>query len=255
VSAHDAPMHLPADEPGGLVVDSVTGVEVSLHVAGPGARAFAFTIDWGIRTVLATAWYVVGMLLYNGGWDLSRPEEPSGTWSALVQVPAGVIYLLYSCILELAMRGRTPGKRMVGVRIVTHDGSVPTISALLVRNVFRLVDSFPAFYGVGLIMTIVTRNHVRIGDLAAGTLLVYETADESVLEYVNPQALGTEFDGSTADIVNDLLRRWSMLQVDARGALARKVLLSAAPTGRDWSSAGDVELREQLKRLARGDRS
>ncbi|HEV7714670.1 MAG TPA: hypothetical protein VGO53_03690, partial [Steroidobacteraceae bacterium] len=49
-----------------LVVDSVTGVDVSLPVAGPGVRAYAFVIDWHIRAVLFVAWYVVCALVYNG---------------------------------------------------------------------------------------------------------------------------------------------------------------------------------------------
>jgi len=43
----------------GLVVDSVTGVDVALPIAGPGARAFAFIIDWHLRTILSVAWYIV----------------------------------------------------------------------------------------------------------------------------------------------------------------------------------------------------
>ena len=49
------------------------------------------------------------------------------------------------------MRGRTPGKRMAGVRIVARDGGAPSVGALLVRNVFRLIDSLPLLYGVGLV--------------------------------------------------------------------------------------------------------
>jgi uncharacterized RDD family membrane protein YckC len=249
----EASVDPPADEHAGLAVDSVTGVDVSLHVAGPGARAYAFVIDWHIRVVLTIAWYVLGVLLYNGRWDLSPPNEPDAAWFVFIGVPAGALYLLYPCIMEIIMHGRTPGKRMVGVRLVTHDGSVPAISAILLRNVFRLIDSFPAFYGVGLVTTVVTKNHVRIGDLAAGTLLVYEGDDHSLLEFVSPQALGTRLDGPTADIVNDLLRRWNVLEARARARLARKVL--AGVTDADWSAASDRELREQLERLARGDRT
>jgi uncharacterized RDD family membrane protein YckC len=237
----------------GHVVDSVTGVDVSLHIAGPGARTYAFVIDWHIRLVLSIAWFVLGLLIYNGRWSLQPPDEPTTAWFALVALPAGAIYLLYSCIMEIAMRGRTPGKRMAGVRLVTHDGSVPAVSAFLLRNVFRLIDSFPAFYGIGLVTCVITRNHVRIGDLAAGTLLVYESGDESVLEYVNPQVLGTKLDGATADIVNDLLRRWSRLDQGSRDRIARKLLSGLSST--DWASASDDQLRNELERVARGDRA
>jgi len=66
-------------------------------------------------------------------------------------------------VVELALRGSTPGKRMAGVRIVARDGGAPSVGALLTRNVFRLVDSLPLFYGVGLITVVLTREHLRIG--------------------------------------------------------------------------------------------
>src|ERR1700731_2811457 len=161
----------------GLVVDSVTGIDVSLPVAGPGARAYAFLLDWHIRLILALGWFVLGALLYNGRFSLSPPLSNDARWFGAVVAPALAIYFLYHHAVELALRGSTPGKRMAGVRIVARDGGAPSAGALLTRNVFRLVDSLPLFYGVGLITVVLTRDHLRIGDMAAGTLLVFEHAE------------------------------------------------------------------------------
>ena len=68
-----------------LNVDSVTGIELSLPVAGPGARAFAFIIDWHIRLVLALAWYVVATLIYNRAFSLQPPAAYDHSWFAVVQ--------------------------------------------------------------------------------------------------------------------------------------------------------------------------
>src|ERR1700761_984423 len=175
-----------------LVVDSATGVDVALPMAGPGARSFAFLIDWLIRTILAIAWYVVGALLYNRGWRITAPMNPGAAWFVYVIAPPAAIYFLYHPILEVLTRGRTPGKRMAGVQLVARDGGAPSVGALLTRNVFRLVDSFPAAYAVGLITTFVTRDSVRIGDLAAGTLLVYveiNIVGEPTVDRRHPTAL------------------------------------------------------------------
>ena len=162
-----------------LVIDSVTGVEVALPIAGPGARSYAFVIDWHIRAILAVTWYVFGMMLYNRDWaNITPPLEMDGIWFGLIALPAAAIYFLYHPVLEIAMRGRTPGKRMAGVRLVTRAGGTPELGAYVIRNVFRLVDTFPVCYGLGLVMTMITRNHVRLGDIAAGTLLVYDQLDE-----------------------------------------------------------------------------
>jgi uncharacterized RDD family membrane protein YckC len=248
-AAFQSPPHAGAEPD--LVVDSATGVAVSLPVAGPGARSYAFIIDWHIRVVVAIAWYVVAALIFNGEWSLGAPLEPSAGWFGLVLLPAAAIYLLYHPVLEIAMRGRTPGKRMAGVRIVTHDGALPAVPAHLIRSVFRLIDSFPVFYGIGLVTAVVTKNHVRIGDLAAGTLLVYDRGQEVVLEHVSATALGTRLDAHTAELVNDLLARWSMLDADVRARLARTLLTKLRGTNVD--ALDDAGLRAQLEQLAAGD--
>jgi uncharacterized membrane protein SpoIIM required for sporulation/uncharacterized RDD family membrane protein YckC len=160
-----------------LFIDSVTGVDVALRIAGPGARSFAFLLDWSFRAVLAIAWYVVAALLYNHHVSLARPLEPDALWFALVVAPPLAIFLLYHIVLEVLMGGRTPGKRIAALRIVTQDGAAPTVGALLVRNVFRVIDSLPVVYGVGLLTAMIRRDHVRVGDLAAGTLLIYDHGD------------------------------------------------------------------------------
>jgi uncharacterized RDD family membrane protein YckC len=233
-----------------LVVDSATGVEVSLPVAGPGARSYAFVVDWHIRIVVAIAWYVVGALIYNGAWSLGAPLEPSAAWFGLVLLPAAAIYLLYHPVLEIAMRGRTPGKRMAGVRIVTHDGALPAVPAHLIRSVFRLIDSFPVFYGIGLVTAVVTKNHVRIGDLAAGTLLVYDRGQELVLEHVSAAALGSRLDAHAAEVVNELLGRWTALDADVRVRLARTLLTKLQVA--DAPALDDAGLRARLETLAGG---
>jgi uncharacterized membrane protein SpoIIM required for sporulation len=74
------------------------------------------------------------------------------------------------------MQGRTPGKRMTGLRLLTPEGQVPSVIALIIRNVFRIVDSMPVFYVVGLMFVMFNRRHQRLGDLAAGTVLAVERA-------------------------------------------------------------------------------
>lgn len=157
---------------------SATGVEARLRVAGAGARAHAFMVDFYIRVALAFAWYAAGAVLHStaavGEATLRPPREPDDWWASAVVIPALVIYLLYHPVIEVLLRGVTPGKRFAGLRIATLDGGTPGAGPLLLRNLFRLIDSAPVFYGVGLLMSVVNRRSQRLGDLAAGTLLVYD---------------------------------------------------------------------------------
>ena len=157
---------------------SATGVEARLRVAGAGARAHAFMVDFYIRVALAFAWYAAGAVLHStaagGEATLWPPSDRDDWWTSTVVIPVLVIYLLYHPVIEVLLRGLTPGKRFAGLRIATLDGGTPGAGPLLLRNVFRLIDSAPVFYGVGLLMSVVNRRGQRLGDLAAGTLLVYD---------------------------------------------------------------------------------
>src|SRR5690349_3588845 len=96
-----------------VTLQSITGVDVELRIAGAGSRSYAFIIDWHIRFILALAYFVISLIAYVGGWRLL--EAINVSWSRSMQlivwVPTAVIYFLYHPILEIAMRGSTPGKR------------------------------------------------------------------------------------------------------------------------------------------------
>src|SRR2546421_10780721 len=207
-----------------LTVASVTGIDVSLPVAGPGARAYALLVYWLIRSILALGCFVLGALLYNGRLSLAPPLTSDARWFGAVVAPALAIYFLYHHAVELAMRGSTPGKRMAGVRIVARDGGGPSAGALLTRNVFRLVDSLPLFYGVGLITVVLTRDNLRIGDMAAGTLLVFEQAEARLPTPAGDAHRAGRLDAAGAEIVAELFERWPALQPPARVRLARQGL-------------------------------
>jgi uncharacterized RDD family membrane protein YckC len=235
-----------------LSVDSVTGIDVSLAVAGPGARSFAFIIDWHIRLILAFAWFVVAAVVSNRNFSLAYTPGHSQRWFMVVVIPALALYFLYHPAVEVAMRGSTPGKRRAGIRIVTRTGGPPGAGALLVRNVFRLIDSLPVLYGVGLTLVVLTRDNLRCGDMAAGTLLVYEhrAADTELVQEAS-QRSGGRLDTAGAEIAADLLQRWTSLVPEARVRLARALLQRYLGADADLSEGDDLEWRSRLERLAR----
>ncbi len=98
-----------------VTLQSITGVDVELRIAGIGSRSFAFVIDWHIRLILAFAWWVVGTLLMLGKLSLlAEGKSPGSGYLLWVVLPASAIYLFYHPVLEILMRGSTPGKRMAG---------------------------------------------------------------------------------------------------------------------------------------------
>jgi hypothetical protein len=185
-------------------------------------------------------------MLHNGSLSVSAPLSPDSAWFVYVIAPPAAIYFLYHPVWEVATRGQSPGKRMAGVQIVSTDGGAPSVGSLLARNVFRLVDSFPIAYAVGLVTTMVTRHHVRIGDLAAGTLLVYLNDGAPLVRYSADRLAENQLDATTAEVVSELLQRWETLDDAARRRMAQRIL---ADTTDDTAI-----LRARLESLATGGR-
>jgi uncharacterized RDD family membrane protein YckC len=234
-----------------VTLQSITGVDVELRIAGAGSRSYAFVIDWHIRLVLALAWLIIGSWMFTG--QLLSFDDGEGTWNRdyllVVWLPVAIIYFGYHPILEIAMRGSTPGKRMAGVRIVTRTGDIPGPGALLLRNVFRLIDSMPFVYLVGLISVVFTEQHVRIGDLAAGTLLIIER-DESERSFARLAPTGS-LDPQAADLIHELLERWDALDDKTRGDIARSLIVRVDKnvTAEGLQTLGTHALRTRLQQL------
>jgi len=159
-----------------LGIASATGVDARLVLAGPGARSLAFLLDWLIRSALATIYMLLASWLLLGNFHFDIGPDDDTLWYLAGVLPATAIYFLYHLILEPLMAGRTPGKRLAGLRVLTPEGQVPNVGALITRNVFRIIDSMPLFYVVGLLFVFFGRQHLRLGDLAAGTVLAIERA-------------------------------------------------------------------------------
>ena len=209
-----------------LLVQSATGVDLTLAIAGPGSRSYAFVIDWHIRLLLGGAWLLVASYL------LSLNLDPRSGDALLSLLPAAVLYFLYHPIVEVMLRGQTPGKRMAGLTLVNRSGGTPSTAALLIRNIFRLIDSLPAFYVVGLVSCFVTENRVRIGDMAAGTLLVLDDAAAGKsLARLETLASASRLPLDALELVDQVLERWPNLAIDKRRQLAVQLLTRLQPGG------------------------
>jgi uncharacterized RDD family membrane protein YckC len=235
---------------GELAIDSVTGVDVSLPIAGAGGRSYAFIIDWHIRLLVAIAWWLVANFIFAGGFSIGVGNAGGGLYFLIAVLPALAIYFLYHPVLELAMHGRTPGKRMAGVRIVTREGATPGAGAILIRNLFRLVDSLPVFYCLGLVVTFFSAQHARIGDLAAGTLLVYDRERKQGTAAEAFAVAQSGVDPRLAELVDELLGRWAELEPESRSRLADKLLRRIDPTATDIEDA--AAMKERLQVLVSG---
>lgn len=141
-------------------VESPEGIVLELHPAGPYVRLLAWLIDMAIRFGVLIVMAIVIAVLGDPGLGL-------------FYIGFFLIYWLYPVFFELFANGATPGKKAFGLRVVKQNGTPVDLGASLIRNLLRVVDGLPVLFPVGLVAMLITRGFRRIGDLAAGTIVVY----------------------------------------------------------------------------------
>jgi uncharacterized RDD family membrane protein YckC len=107
--------------------------------------------------------------------SLSHFSKLGEKWAtALFTFVPFLLYWGYFTLFEAYWNGRTPGKRVAKIRVIQRSGRGIGLFESMTRNFLRIVDQFPLVYGVGVASILLTREHQRLGDLAAGTLVVHE---------------------------------------------------------------------------------
>ena len=135
------------------------GVEITLRLAGPVTRARAWFLDFALRLLLASSLPGIFQVFGKVGYGLAM-------------VTSFAIWVLYPIVLE-AIWGATPGKRLCNLVVVMSDGTPLTWPASALRNVMRFADMLPIGYAVGLASMMMDSQFRRLGDLAAGTLVIH----------------------------------------------------------------------------------
>lgn len=149
-------------------------VPLTLPLAGLGERALAYGMDLG----LLIAALLGGLFVYNFWGDLEADLAQLGRLGFVGLIGGSLSLLLaYDVAFETLSGGRTPGKRLLKLRVVDQRGRAPDLGTSLVRNLCRAIDFLPVFYGVGTVALFFTGTR-RLGDLLAGTVVLSERARE-----------------------------------------------------------------------------
>lgn len=144
-----------------LYVETPEGADLPLDPAGVGVRAVAYLIDFIIRAAII---FGIGMAIGIAG------KFGEGLFLILLFL----IEWFYPIYFEVWKNGATPGKKQTGIMVVNEDGTPVNFSGSLIRNLLRVVDSFPALlYMTGIISCMCSSKFQRLGDHAAGTIVVY----------------------------------------------------------------------------------
>jgi uncharacterized RDD family membrane protein YckC len=187
------------------------GINLEAQVVGPIPRFFAFAIDLVIRGIVIFALSI-----------LSIPFGSFGLGGGFFLIFLFIIEWLYPVLFEVYMRGQTPGKRLLGISVINDDLSPVTLGTSMVRNLLRTVDFLPLFYLAGLICMLSNRRFQRLGDIAAGTLVISvpESAKPAVMKDIQPLAPATSLLRSEQSSIIDFLQRSQQLSEPRQQELA-----------------------------------
>jgi uncharacterized RDD family membrane protein YckC len=234
-------------------VDVRTGeaVEIRYELAGLGSRFLALVVDMLAQFAIAFA-----LLL---GFGLAAPglsRLPLAGKNATAWLVAFVILLLFMIffgwfiVFETWWSGRTPGKRALGLRVVRDGGFPLDAGAAVIRNLVRVAEAVLGFYTISAISALVSKENKRLGDFAAGTLVVRDRADavpdlDAYLARSARSDLGLSADDRL--LAERFLARRAALDRSARQRLAARIAERIRPTLREpYPQLDDEALLEFL---------
>ena len=156
-----------------IFVTTPDNIKVEYRLAGAGSRVGAAVIDAAIQITVFTAVIIISLqVLFGFSADaLAFTFERAANIVAAVLLLYFIIFFGYFLIFEIVMKGQTPGKKIFGLRTIRSTGQPITFIQSIIRNVVRVtIDNM----GVGVILMLFTKNHTRLGDILAGTIVISE---------------------------------------------------------------------------------
>ncbi len=151
------------------VIETPERVAFSFELAGPVRRAGAYLIDGLLRAMVLFIFAVIAV-----AGEAIGDAGLSGVGTGVMLTLAFAIEWGYFVLLEMLMGGQSIGKRVLGLRVISDDGRPLGFGASVLRNLVRAADFLPMMYALGVAVMMKDQRFRRLGDMAAGTLVVVE---------------------------------------------------------------------------------
>ena len=217
-------------------------VGLEYGIAGIGSRGAAAIVDTLIQGIALTLVFVGGsaaVVALQGNlrdWGLVFSGPGVFVLFGLMALLGFIVTSGYFMFFEIVWSGQTPGKRLVGVRVIRENGYPIRPVDAVIRNLVRYVDWLPIAYGVGLLVMLLNARSRRLGDFASGTLVVREGSRRPLPRFEPPPRMATTTDqralvtltAADATLARDFLVRRETLDSRARAALAVRLATALA---------------------------
>jgi uncharacterized RDD family membrane protein YckC len=172
------------ETPDQLTIDTPEQVAIRFPIAGIGSRFLALLTDSVVQGIAYAILFFIFFLILTSAPRLAGMIVDRAGEKWLIAGILLVVFLLrwgYYTVFEAFWNGQTPGKKLCKLRVIRDSGRQITFFESMTRNLIRAVDSLPGFYAIGIITMLCNRRSKRLGDFAAGTLVVHERAAEPPL--------------------------------------------------------------------------
>jgi uncharacterized RDD family membrane protein YckC len=228
-------------------------VSLQYDIAGIGSRGAAALVDTAIQAIALTVVMLGITAAFVASTNILGGRSSEGAAALLIGLYALAVFVVtagYFMLFEILWSGQTPGKRLVGVRVIRENGYPIRPIDAVIRNVVRIVDWLPFIYGVGVLTMLVNKRAKRLGDFASGTIVVREgSRGPGAMPLVSDasEPRGYALSNPDATLVRDFLLRRGGMHPRARSELAQRLAASMAERY-SLPLEGDPELF--LERLA-----
>jgi uncharacterized RDD family membrane protein YckC len=240
-----------------LEVRTPESIAFSYELAGVGSRFLALAVDFTIQIALLVL-LIWGLTAVAGTWHGTNATLRLGSHlvesiaMAIVIAVVFIIFFGYFILFEALWNGQTPGKRMLGIRVVRDGGYPLDFMASVIRNLIRVGELGLGFYALSAVVAVFSPQNKRIGDLAAGTIVIRESRMESpekmLREVAEPVYAATAYvSGEERSIIRRFLERRTDLIDERRAAIASQLAERIRPrVPVDLQRLADEDLLERL---------
>ena len=208
-----------------LTIETPEQIPLEYPLAGIGSRFLALAYD--------TCLQVIGffILLLGRSLTIGFAGIVSSTWMQALLVLAGFcIYYGYFAFFEAIWNGQTPGKRNVHIRVIKESGRPISSYEAITRNLLRIVDQLPGLYVIAIVVAVLNRNHKRLGDYVAGTVVIHEKPLEGSrpMWTIPEKSAAPTYDVrqlslQELELIETFLQRRSTLEDTVRRSMARQI--------------------------------
>jgi uncharacterized RDD family membrane protein YckC len=240
-----------------LEVRTPESIAFSYELAGLGSRFLAVALDITIQTLVMIG--IIWGLVYAGthGISVRHASTPTKIEAdlaiAFIATIIFIVYFGYFIAFEAFWNGQTPGKKLMGLRVVRDGGYPADFGSIAIRNLIRVGEFVAGLYAISAVAAVVSPENKRLGDMAAGTIVVRDARAAKLAELLQESPDGAHplmLDPQERGLIDQFVARRSGMDPRNRAGMASQIAARVrSRVSRDLQQLDDEELLTRLSAL------